>query len=80
MKHVKLDRNKIYTIGSKKFPILKIINKKNNKTIRSFELIRIICRRKNKLYIWAEEDKLTFTFKNIKSAIITQKRIKEMLK
>ena len=77
---LKLNRNKIYTIGQNpKTVIIKQINKQSNEIIDSFEVYKCI-RRKNILYCKALDRKLKLTFNNVINAIKTMNQIKEELK
>ena len=77
---LKLNRNKIYTIGKNpKTVTIKQINKQTNEIIDSFEVYKCI-RRENILYCKALDRKLKLTFNNVINAIKTMNQIKKELK
>jgi len=76
---LKLDRNKIYLIGTNpKTVTIKQLDKLSNKELDSFEIYKCI-RRKNKLYCRALGAKLKLTFNSLINAIKCNNQIKKEL-
>jgi len=76
---IRLNRNKIYSIGKNPSTVtIKQIDKKSNNIIDSFEVYKCI-RRKNKLFCFCLGAKLNLTFNNLINTIKCQKRLKEIL-